>query len=109
MNHEEKIIGMLEQMNQRQDKTDKLLEQIVTKVDGLEHKVDGLEKEVRIVRTTQENTVIPQIKLLAEGHAMLSEKIDRLSVIDAMQMDIDTLKAAVSYLTNELAEIKKAM
>lgn len=113
MNNEERIIGMLERVMQDltgfQQKTNEQLDGLNGRIDGLANKFDALEQEVRIVRTTQENTVIPQIQLPAEGHTMISDQIKRLSVIDAMQMDIDTLKAAVGFLSNEVKELRKAM
>lgn len=95
MNNEEKIIGMLEQVMQE--------------VGGLKQEVGGLKQDLSGVKLHIENVTDKNIRILAEQHDDIIKRIERLSVIDSMQMDIDTLKAAVSYLTNELAEIKKAM
>lgn len=116
MNNEEKILQLLEQMNARQDKTDAMLERmqedisdIKTRVTNIEGRTERIETRVTKIEVTQENTVVPQIRLLAEGHDVIQNQIKNISVIDRMQEDIDTLKAAVSYLSNELKALKEAM
>ena len=102
MNNEEKIIGMLEQVMQE-------VGGLKQEVGGLKQEVGGLKQDLSGVKLHIENVTDKNIRILAEQHDDIIKRIERLSVIDSMQMDIDTLKAAVSYLTNELAEIKKAM
>lgn len=88
MNNEEKILDMLEQLYIEQ----KSLKQSVTKIE-----------------VAQENVIIPQIRLLAEGHTIIQDQIKRLSIIDAMQDDIATLKSSVRYLSGELEKLKSVM
>ena len=75
----------------------------------LEQGLSGLEKRATKTELMIENTVIPQIHLLAEGHAIIQDQIKHLSVIDAMQDDIATLKTAVKFLSHELDELRKAI
>lgn len=98
MNNEEKIIGMLEQ--------------VIQKVDGLEHKVDGLEREVRDVKQNVARIEVDhgqKLDALFDGYKMLSEKIDRLSLVEAQEDDMAIMKAAIKHLSAEITEIKKAM
>lgn len=94
MNNEEKILEILEQHSE-------LLNTIQTDVADLK------ERMVR-VEVTQENMVLPQLQLLAEGQSELKDQIRSLSVIDRMQDDIFVLKAAVRQLSSELEDLKKA-
>ena len=95
MNNEERILEMLEQLaiGQHEMKQD----------------VSSLKEHVTKMEITQENIIIPQLHLLAEGHTAIQNQIKRLSVIDAMQDDIATLKTAVKYLSGELEKIQEAM
>lgn len=94
MNNEEKILEILEQHSE-------LLNTIQTDVADLK------ERMVR-VEVTQENMVLPQLQLLAEGQSELKDQIRSLSVIDRMQDDIFVLKAAVRQLSSQLEDLKKA-
>ena len=79
------------------------------RVTNIEDRTERIEARVTKIELTQENTVVPNIRLLAEGHEVIQHQIKNISVIDRMQEDIDTLKAAVSYLSNELKAMKEAM
>lgn len=94
MNNEEKILEILEQHSE-------LLNTIQTDVADLK------ERMVR-VEVTQENMMLPQLQLLAEGQSEIKDQIRSLSVIDRMQDDIFVLKAAVRQLSSELEDLKKA-
>jgi predicted nucleic acid-binding Zn-ribbon protein len=130
MNNEEKILQMLTHLTERQDTTEKMLTQMLEDISGLkqgqknleqgqaaiEQRVTGIEQsqksiEKRVTKTELmiENTVIPAIQILKEGQLTIQNQIKRLSVIDAMQDDIATLKTAVKFLSQELDKIQKAM
>ncbi len=95
MNNEEKILQMLTS--------------IQVDVSTIKEDVSDLKTRATKLEMNQENRIIPSIKLLAEGHTMIQDRIDKLSVVDAMRQDIDILKAAVSHLSQELASLKDAM
>lgn len=113
MNNEEKILQILgqlqEDMNRRFDMVDKDISDIRNRVVKLDTRATNIEISLGRVSMTQENTVVPEIKLLAEGHDVIQHQIKNISVIDRMQEDIDTLKAAVSYLSNKIQELEKAI
>lgn len=127
MNNEEKILNLLEKMNERFDKVDERLanveksqeemrgeiNQINTRLSNLEksqeeikEKVDYLDQHLLKVEVTQENTVLPRLDLLAEGQVTIQKQIKKLSVVDALQDDVATLKSAVKYLSDEIIELK---
>lgn len=101
MNNEEKILEILEQHSE-------LLTTIRTDVADLKTDVADLKERMVRVEVTQENMVLPQLQLLAEGQSEIKDQIRSLSVIDRMQDDIFVLKAAVRQLSSELEDLKKA-
>lgn len=101
MNNEEKILEILEQHG-------KLLEQHGELLNTIQTGVADLKERMVRVEVTQENMVLPQLQLLAEGQSELKDQIRSLSVIDRMQDDIFVLKAAVRQLSSQLEDLKKA-
>ena len=94
MNNEEKILQMLAEM--KADMTEMKTEQAEMR--------DLLQK----VAVTQEGVVLPQLKLLAEGHQNLLDTLAPKSRVDELAEDVDTLKTVVRLLTHDVAELKKA-
>lgn len=109
MNNEEKIIQMLTEMVQTMTKTNEKVNDIGARTSGMEGQLISIETRITNIEVTQENIVVPQIQLLAEGHATIQNQIRNISVIDQLQDDISILKSAVSFLSHELADMKKAM
>ena len=123
MNNEEKILEILAQMQQdisglkagqaKLEAGQAKLEagQATLEAGQAAMRADIAEVKTRVLKleTAQENIVLPKLQLLAEGQATIQRQIQNLSVVDRMQQDIDTLKAAVSYLSNELRTLKEAM
>lgn len=116
MNNEEKILEILAQMQQdisglKAGQAKLEAGQATLEAGQAAMRADIAEVKTRVLKleTAQENVVLPKLQLLAEGQATIQRQIQNLSVVDRMQQDIDTLKAAVSYLSNELRALKEAM
>ena len=99
MNNEEKIL----------QKLDALQAEILAVKDTLQAEISTVKDDILSIKMTQENIIIPQIQLLAEGHTAIQNQIKNLSVIDALQDDVATLKNAVRYLSAEIDKLKSAM
>lgn len=95
MNNEEKILGILVQL--QNDMSEMREEQ------------RSMREELTRVAVTQENVVIPNIQLLAEGQITIQDQIKNLSVIDRLQDDVATLKTAVRFLSQKVEQLEKAM
>ena len=80
MNHEEKMISMLEEINQR----------LVS------------------VEVAQENILIPQIQALAEGQKTILETLAPKSKVEALEEDVELLKSIIKMHTNQINDLKKA-
>ena len=55
-----------------------------------------------------ENAVMPNFKLLAEGHQTLLETLAPKSRVDNLEDDVVFLKAIVKSLMQEVSDLKKA-
>jgi archaellum component FlaC len=80
MNHEEKMISMLEEINQR----------LVS------------------VEVAQENILIPQIQALAEGQKTILETLAPKSKVEALEEEVELLKSIIKMHTNQINDLKKA-
>lgn len=80
MIHEEKMISMLEEINQR----------LVS------------------VEVAQENILIPQIQALAEGQKTILETLAPKSKVEALEEEVELLKSIIKMHTNQINDLKKA-
>ncbi|BCK85418.1 hypothetical protein MM59RIKEN_27370 [Pusillibacter faecalis] len=80
MNHEEKMISMLEEINQR----------LVS------------------VEVAQENILIPQIQALAEGQKTILDTLAPKSKVEALEEEVELLKSIIKMHTNQINDLKKA-
>ena len=60
------------------------------------------------VAVTQENVVLPQLKLLAEGHEALLEALAPKSRVEKLEEEMDLLKTVIRALSRDVADLKKA-
>ena len=118
MNMEEKILGMLEQINRRLDSMDGRFDGI----DGRLGRVESAQEEMRgdisrmqetltRVAVTQEGVVLPRIQLALEGHSELNRKMDALAPkerVEVLEDRVITLETAVKSMTKRLAALEKA-
>ena len=80
MNHEEKMISMLEEINQR----------LVS------------------VEVAQENILIPQIQALAEGQKTILDTLAPKSKVEALEEEVELLKSIIKMHANQINDLKKA-
>ena len=114
MNHEEKILEILSQIqtdvsglkqdvsNLKTDVSDLKQDVSTLKLDmtDVKQELTDVKQELTVVRTTQENKVVPHIRILAEGLEINRRHIPDETVIEDMQADIDILKKAVAQKAN---------
>ena len=99
MNNEDKILEILQKLS---DNVDRL------NIDMTDMKTDMADMKTRVtkIEVTQENIILPQLQLLAEGQATIQNQIRSLSVIDRLQDDVITLKAAIRYLSEKVDQLE---
>lgn len=97
MNSEDRILEMIEQIYIGQQEAGKRL-------DSIAHDIDRLNQNVTKIEMEQGQ----KLDALFDGYSEISNQIKKLSVIDALQDDVATLKTAVRYLSAELEKLKLA-
>lgn len=129
MNHEEKILEILGQMQGQMNRMEARLDRIEVRLDRLEARMDSLESRVDSleakqeqtqatiadmqttltrVAVTQENVVLPQLKTLAEGHVNLLETLASNSRVEALEEEQSVIRSAVKTLARDVDALKNA-
>lgn len=101
MNNEEKILTILEEHS-------KMFEKVQADMGEMRANMGEMQKTLTRVAVTQENVVIPQIKLLAEGHDMLLQKLARKERVEALEDDVALLKAVIKTMSQRITDLEKA-
>lgn len=89
-------------------KLDTKLASINDRLDQMQEDLSDLRTTVTRVAVTQENTVIPQLKLLAEGHETLLNTLARKDRVEALEDDVALLKTAIKAMSQRIAELEQA-
>ena len=69
----------------------------------------AVQDSARYMDVLYETKIVPQFKILAEGHETLLETLAPKSRVDALEEELAFLKAVVTSLNKEVAELKKAI
>lgn len=108
---EKKLNLALESLQQQQEQ----MKEFATKssVDELARRVQEECRNARIgavydMQVILENTVMKQLKLLAEGQQTLLETLAPRSRVENLEEDVAMLKQAVRMMSQDIAELKKA-
>lgn len=108
MSNEEKILEMLAQIQADQKEMKDDISNLTRGVANLNEDVSDFRTTVTRVAVTQENIAIPQIKLLAEDHDMLLQKLARKERVEALEDDVALLKTAIKAMSQRITELEKA-
>ena len=79
-----------------------------TTVSGMKEDISDLRTTVTRVAVTQENNVLRDLKLLAEGHETLLSTLARKDRVEALEADVSLLKTALQAMSLQIAELQKA-
>lgn len=100
------------------DKLDLILERLGkfeedmnSRLDAVDSRLDGLELEITKTNLTIENEIKPQIGILAEAVQGINAKLDAMPTAEDLEITnsrIDTLEAIVKRLSRDVANLKKA-
>ncbi len=110
MNNEDKILSLLEQMNQRLDKMDDRFDKMDDRFDKMDDRLDKVENELQFVKNTTTRIELEQGKMLGllydgylantetlnehtEALNRLENKVDKLSTVQNVH-DIEIKKFA---------------
>ena len=84
-----------DRVDERFDRLEGRMENLEGRMERIEGRVDKLEESVTNLQVVIENEIRPNIQILAEGHMMLNEKLDR--VLEG-EKDREELKTRVDAL-----------
>lgn len=122
MNHEEKILEILGQMQGQMEQMQGQMNRMEARMDRMENRMDSLEAKqeqtqatiadmqttLTRVAVTQENVVLPQLKTLAEGHVNLLETLAPNSRVEALEEEQSVIRSAVKTLARDVDALKNA-
>lgn len=122
MNHEEKILEILGQMQGQMEQMQGQMNRMEARMDRMENRMDSLEAKqeqtqatiadmqttLTRVAVTQENVVLPQLKTLAEGHVNLLETLASNSRVEALEEEQSVIRSAVKTLARDVDALKNA-
>ena len=96
----------LDRMDERFDRMDERFDRIEGRVEKLEESVEKLEESVTGIQLTVENEIRPNIQILAEGHMMLNEKLDRAlenaKETEELKARVDALEAGFRQMQDQI-------
>ena len=96
-----------EKIDKRFDGVDERLDKLEGRMDKLEGRVDKLEGSVTHLQLVIENEIRPNIQILAEGHMMLNEKLDRAlenaKETEELKTRVDALEAGFRQMQDKSA------
>jgi hypothetical protein len=101
MNNEEKILSILETMNDRLGNLEAGQAKLETGQAELRADHDNLLRSVVVL----ENTTTKQVQLLTEGHALILEKLDRIIGEPPIEERVDNLEYTVSLHDDALKRL----
>jgi len=129
MNNEEKILAMLEALTVKVDGIDSRLakvediqaaqgEQLTALADRVENMDERLtavadrltivDEQLGRVAVTQEEDILPYIKLLDEGHQEIMHKLANKGRVEVLEKDVRLLKNTAKNHAQRLSELEKA-
>jgi len=133
MNNEEKILSLLEKLNNRIDTLDqtlnnridtldqtlnnridtldktlnKRMDKFEGRMDGLENRMDNLASEVRKTNITIENDIKPKIEALFDGYKQNSDKLDCvINRLEIIEEKVETHDIHIKVLNKRKRNIK---
>lgn len=102
----EKIDKRFDGIDERLDRMDERFDGIDERFDRLEGRVDKLEESVTSLQLAVENEIQPHIQILAEGHMMLNEKLDRVlenaKDTEELKTRVDALEAGFRLMQDKI-------
>lgn len=115
MNNEEKILAILEQMQGQMERMDGRMDRMEGRMDKMEAKQEETQATIADMQTTltrvavtQENIVLPQLKLLAEGHENVLNNLIPKSRVENLEAEVVVLRTAIKSLAHDVEELKSA-
>ena len=102
----DKIDERFDKVDERFDRLEGRMENLEGRMENLEGRVDKLEESVTNLQLVVENEIRPSIQILAEGHMMLNEKLDRVlenaKETEELKTRVDALEAGFRQMQDKI-------
>jgi len=102
----DKIDERFDKVDERFDRLEGRMENLEGRMENLEGRVDKLEESVTNLQLVVENEIRPSIQILAEGHMMLNEKLDRVlegeKEREELKTRVDALEAGFRQMQDKI-------
>ena len=108
MNNEEKILAMLEKLNNTVEKQGEILAQHSELLNQVNNRVDQVQDNITGIKLRLELDVEKRFDAVDEGIDAVLETLTPKSRVDELEADVVVLKSAIKMLSQEIAELKKA-
>lgn len=108
MNNEEKILKVLEKMQEEFSGMKETQDRMQEDLSGMKENLSDLRQTATRVAITQENVVLPQLRLLAEGQQTLLDTLAPKDRVDALEGDVALLKDLVRSMSQRITALEKA-
>lgn len=87
---------------------DKRMGNMEVRMDSMEVRMDRAENDIHDVKILMEHDIPTTLKLLAEGHAGILERLPQNEQVAEVRTRVSTLEQVVTIHTQEIYDLKKA-
>jgi len=102
----DKIDERFDRVDERFDRLEGRMENLEGRMEKIEGRVDKLEESVTNLQLVVENEIRPSIQILAEGHMMLNENLDRVlenaKETEELKTRVDALEAGFRLMQDKI-------
>ena len=97
MNNEDKILAMLEQLQQGQAELQAGQASMQSDIQDLKSDMTEVKDRVLKIEIVQENRIVPHIQLISEGFGGMVDRLDRLDELPDRVEDIQNTVSVMKY------------
>jgi chromosome segregation ATPase len=103
--HLDKVDVRLGRMEERLGKVEERLDKVDVRLDGMDRRLTHVENDVRDIHLSLENTIIPNISIVAENHVELNRKLSECIYKFA---DQELYRIRLNRLEDDMRELKRS-
>jgi len=100
-----KVEERLDKVDARLDKVEERLDKVDVRLDGMDRRLTHVENDVRDIHLSLENTIIPNISIVAENHVELNRKLSECIYKFA---DQELYRIRLNRLEDDMRELKRS-
>jgi chromosome segregation ATPase len=100
-----KVEERLDKVEERLGKVEERLDKVDVRLDGMDRRLTHVENDVRDIHLSLENTIIPNISIVAENHVELNRKLSECIYKFA---DQELYRIRLNRLEDDMRELKRS-